>query len=295
MKKSFRTFCAAASLCVPLIAFGGIDATDGIALEVNGAFAAHLLSAKGGYPELDAQRDGATGTSRRRTRQAVPLGVSFSNKISGALAAWLVTPTAAPPAVAVLRVAGGKAVDRLVLATPELIGLEIVNLGAQPQPVEFRLQVISQNVSVLGGGPKASIPVAEREPYTVKVIVDGKPVLPLGVLGVGTLRQSLGGSGKATDRKSASACNDFSMTFHQTDIGWLFEWYKSVVLTPGVAAPQPARRIDVELVGTGKRMPLASLTGVVIRSFDPLSDPAGVAVTAEFSCDQFALLADAFK
>ena len=58
-----------------------------------------------------------------------------------------------------LRVVGGKAIDRLVLAAPALLKLEIANLGAQPQPVEFRVEVLAQSVSVLAGVSTAPIPV----------------------------------------------------------------------------------------------------------------------------------------
>ena len=176
--------------------------TDGKAFEVNGVFAAHLLSAKGGYPQLDT----STGSpSRSSNVKSVPLEVSFSNRISSALAAWLVTPTAPPPAVAVLRVVGGKAVDRLVLAAPALLKLEIVNLGAQPQPVEFRVEVLSQSVSVLAGASKASIPVIGAEPYTVKLIVDGKAVLPLAVRGIGTTFGGATGAALATGNRAQRA------------------------------------------------------------------------------------------
>ena len=86
------------------------------------------------------------------------------------------------------------------------------------------------------------------------------------------------------------------MRFHHADIGWLFEWYKTVVLTRSGDATS-VRRVDIELVGNAKvkQAPLASLEGVFIKSFDPLSDPDGVVVTAAFACERFTLLADAFK
>jgi hypothetical protein len=289
MSMAFRSLCATAPLLWALTASGASTATDGTALEVNGAFAARVFDAEGGYPALTG------GAASGYTVQANPLVATLSNQVSSELSKWLVAPMTGPtPTLALLRVAGGREVDRLVMAKPALAEIEIVNLGAQPKPIGFRVAIVPQSVSVLGGTKGASLPVVSPEPYVVRLIVDDKAVSPVEVTGIGAKLARDAVSGLA---RTGPSCSEFTAAFEHADIGWLFDWYKTGVLTQGGKANvnPPVRRVEVELAGTKTVVRLASLQGVHIRTFEPFTDTAGLRVKAEFGCTEFTLLPDVFK